>query len=84
MAADHHQHPAVRNILSEELVARSRKPGIMADAAMSIVTKPGWLATGQRFIDDDVLARDGVRDFEQYRVVPGDEELELDFWMNGN
>ncbi|MCG7631895.1 MULTISPECIES: SDR family oxidoreductase [Gordonia] len=75
---------AVRNILSEELVARSRKPSIMADAAMSIITKPAWLATGQCFIDDDVLARDGVRDFEQYRVVPGDEELELDFWMNWN
>ncbi|MCZ4533965.1 NAD(P)-dependent oxidoreductase [Gordonia terrae] len=75
---------AVRNILSEELVARSRKPSIMADAAMSIITKPAWLATGQCFIDDDVLARDGVRDFEQYRVVPGDQELELDFWMNWN
>ncbi|MFE0752211.1 SDR family oxidoreductase [Gordonia sp. NPDC058843] len=75
---------AVRNILSEELVARSRKPSIMADAAMSIITKPAWLATGQCFIDDDVLARDGVRDFDRYRVVPGDQELELDFWMNWN
>ncbi|SCC14029.1 MULTISPECIES: SDR family oxidoreductase [unclassified Gordonia (in: high G+C Gram-positive bacteria)] len=75
---------AVRNILSEELVARSRKPSIMADAAMSIITKPAWLATGQCFIDDDVLARDGVRDFAQYRVVPGDQELELDFWMTWN
>ncbi len=72
---------AVRNILSEELVACSRTPDIMADAAMSIITKPARLATGQCFIDDDVLARDGVDDFSRYRVVPGDEQLELDFWM---
>ncbi len=75
---------AVRNILSEELVARSRTPRIMADAAISIITKPSWLATGQCFIDDEVLARDGVRDFDDYRVAPGDQELELDFWMEWN
>ncbi|MCR8899483.1 MULTISPECIES: SDR family oxidoreductase [Gordonia] len=72
---------AVRNILSEELVARSRTPDIMADAAISIITKPSDLVTGQCFIDDEVLAGDGVTDFSGYRVVPGDVELELDFWM---
>ncbi|MET9199520.1 NAD(P)-dependent oxidoreductase [Gordonia sp. NPDC003585] len=73
---------AVRNILSESLIARSRTPDIMADAAMSIITKPASVATGQCFIDDEVLARDGVTDTAQYRVVPGDDELELDFWMD--
>ncbi|MGV9792731.1 SDR family oxidoreductase [Gordonia sp. NPDC003422] len=72
---------AVRNILSESLIARSRTPDIMADAAMSIITKPASVATGQCFIDDEVLARDGVTDTAKYRVVPGDDELELDFWM---
>ncbi|WP_044506842.1 SDR family oxidoreductase [Gordonia sp. KTR9] len=72
---------AVRNILGEKLVSRSRTPGIMADAAMSIITRPSSEATGNCFIDDEVLAADGIVDLSGYRVAPGEEELELDFWM---
>ena len=75
---------AVRNILSTELVDRSRTPEIMADAAMSIVTKPASHATGQCYIDDEVLRADGITDFDRYRVAPDSGELELDFWMTWN
>ncbi|NMO01330.1 NAD(P)-dependent oxidoreductase [Gordonia sp. TBRC 11910] len=72
---------AVRNILSNELVSRSRTVDIMGDAAMSIITKPSSAATGQCYIDDAVLAADGVTDFTAYQVSPSETDLELDFWM---
>lgn len=73
---------AVRNVLSEELVSRSRTVDIMADAALSVLSRPARSLTGRCLIDDEVLAADGVTDFARYRVADSDQELELDFWMD--
>jgi citronellol/citronellal dehydrogenase len=55
------------------LMERSRHATIMADAAYEILrTKPGEV-TGQFFIDEDVLRKAGVTDFEHYSVNPGSE-----------
>lgn len=51
--------------------ARCRKPEIMADAAHAILTRDSRGCTGNFFIDDAVLAEEGVGDFDQYNVVPG-------------
>jgi citronellol/citronellal dehydrogenase len=51
-----------------EMLRRSRKPEIMADAAYAIFNKPSRSFTGRFCIDDEVLADEGVMDFEQYRV----------------
>lgn len=77
---------AVRNILSSELVSHSRTVDIMADAAMSIITKPASAVSGRCFIDDEVLAADGVTDFSRYQVsaTATATDLELDFWMEWN
>ncbi|HEX7047156.1 MAG TPA: NAD(P)-dependent oxidoreductase [Gammaproteobacteria bacterium] len=48
-----------------------RKPEIMADAAHAILLRPSRVATGNFFIDDEVLKESGVDDFEQYAVEPG-------------
>ncbi len=74
---------AVSNVLGENLVSRSRTVDIMADAALSIISKPSSAATGQCFIDEEVLAADGVTDFAAYQVDPtvAQRDLELDFWM---
>ncbi|MGH3948987.1 MAG: SDR family oxidoreductase, partial [Pseudonocardiaceae bacterium] len=72
---------AIRNVVGAEMVSHSRTPAIMADAAHSIVTKPGSAATGQFLIDDEVLAADGVTDFSQYRVGDSEDDLQLDFWV---
>jgi citronellol/citronellal dehydrogenase len=72
---------AVRNVLSEELVSRSRSVDIMRDAAYSILTKPAGEVSGECFIDDEVLTADGVSDFSPYRTASSEGELELDFWM---
>lgn len=48
----------------------SRKPDIMADAAYSIITKRFDQYTGQFFIDDEILSREGITDFDQYLSDP--------------
>ena len=61
---------AVRNLLGGEAVAAmSRSPEIMADAAHAILTRPSREATGNFFIDEEVLRAAGVTDFSVY--APG-------------
>ena len=54
-----------------EMLRRSRKAEIMADAAHAIFTQPSRDYTGQFLVDDEVLAAQGVTDFAQYSVTPG-------------
>ena len=62
---------AIRNLLGgEEIVRRSRRPEILAEAAYRIFAKPARSFTGQFLIDDTFLAAEGIADFEQYRVEP--------------
>jgi citronellol/citronellal dehydrogenase len=61
---------AVRNILGgEAAMARSRRPEIVADAAHAILTRPARTTTGNFFIDDEVLAAEGVTDLSGYAYV---------------
>lgn len=55
----------------EAIMRASRKPSIMADAAHAILTRGSRAATGQFYIDEDVLRAVGVNDFEPYAVSPG-------------
>lgn len=55
----------------EAILRASRKPAIMADAAYAIVNRDSRKATGNFYIDEDVLRAEGVTDFEQYAVTPG-------------
>ncbi|MFP3939129.1 MAG: SDR family oxidoreductase [Thermoanaerobaculia bacterium] len=48
-----------------------RKPEILADAAHAILTRPSRECTGNFFIDDEVLAEEGVTDLDRYAVSPG-------------
>jgi citronellol/citronellal dehydrogenase len=54
-----------------QMMRRSRKPEIVADAAHVILNRPAHECTGQFFIDDSVLFDAGVRDFDTYSVEPG-------------
>jgi citronellol/citronellal dehydrogenase len=53
-----------------DMLRRSRKPEIVADAAHVILSGAARARTGQFLIDDTVLYEAGVRDFERYRVDP--------------
>lgn len=73
---------AVANLLGgQEMVARSRTPEIMADAAHAILTRDPRGCTGNFFIDDDVLAAEGITDFSAYGGPQ--DELELDLFLDG-
>jgi citronellol/citronellal dehydrogenase len=72
---------AVQNLLGgDEVVRRSRRPEIVADAAHAILTKPSREFTGNFCIDEQVLRAEGVEDFDVYAVEPG-MELIPDFFI---
>ncbi|MFQ5346655.1 MAG: SDR family oxidoreductase [Rhodothalassiaceae bacterium] len=72
---------AVANLLGgEEMVRRSRKPEILADAAHWILTRPAGETSGNFFIDEDVLREAGVSDFDRYAVDPSVEPMP-DFFL---
>ncbi len=63
---------AVLNLLGgEALMKMSRTPAIIADCVALILNKPAASCTGNMFIDEAVLAAEGITDLEQYAVVPG-------------
>ena len=43
----------------------------IADAAIAILLQKFSAATGQFYIDEDLLRDNGVTDFEQYALAPG-------------
>lgn len=63
---------AVQNLLGGEMLMNmSRKPDILADAAYYILQRASSSCTGNFFIDEEVLAAEGITDLSSYAVVPG-------------
>ncbi|MDX1502313.1 MAG: NAD(P)-dependent oxidoreductase [Thermoanaerobaculia bacterium] len=58
-----------------------REPEIVADAAVAILARPSRECTGNFFIDDEVLAEEGVTDFDRYAVDPS-QELLIDLFLD--
>ncbi len=72
---------AIKNLLGgEQLMQRSRKPEIMADAAHAILTRQCRECTGNFFVDDEVLRSIGITCLDEYSVVPG-VLLQPDFFV---
>lgn len=72
---------AVNNLLGgDELMQRSRTPEIMGDAAFFIVSRESKSCTGNFFIDEEVMAAEGITDLEKYAVNP-EMELMPDFFV---
>ena len=59
-----------------------RKPEILADAAYIIFNRPAAECTGNFFVDDEVLASEGITDLEKYSVTPGTKDFLLDFFLD--
>jgi citronellol/citronellal dehydrogenase len=73
---------AVQNLLGgDEAMARSRVPEIVADAAHAILARPSRECTGNFFIDEEVLAEEGVTDLDRYRADPEGDELATDLFL---
>ncbi len=66
-----------------DMMRNARKPSIMADAAAAILSRDFKTCTGNYFIDDAVLAEEGVTDFTAYKVDPtiDDRSLIPDFFI---
>jgi citronellol/citronellal dehydrogenase len=74
---------AVQNLLGgDEAMARSRKPEILADAAHAILVRDSRSATGNFYIDDEVLAEEGVTDLSGYTYGDG-SGLQTDIFLDG-
>ena len=72
---------AIKNLLGgEDMINRSRKPEIMADAAHFILTQLSREFTGNFCIDDEIMERAGVTDLTPYAVDPS-LELMADFFV---
>jgi len=73
---------AVQNLLGgEQAMNQARAPEIVADAAHVILTRPAGECTGNFFIDDEVLASDGITDLSGYQA--GEGEPLVDLFLDG-
>ena len=59
-----------------------RKPEILSDTAYIILNRDSKTTTGNFFIDDEVLASEGITDLEKYSVKPGTTDFLLDFFLD--
>ena len=72
---------AVQNLLGgDEVMKRSRRPSIMADAAYLLLTRNSRECTGNFFVDEEVLRAAGVTEFDGYSLTPG-SDLIPDFFV---
>jgi citronellol/citronellal dehydrogenase len=62
--------------------AACRTPEILADAAYVILNRESKDCTGNFFVDDEVLASEGITDLEKYSVKPGTTDFLLDFFLD--
>ena len=59
-----------------------RTPAILADCAYIIFNRPSTECTGNFFVDDELLASEGITDLEKYSVTPGTKDFLLDFFLD--
>ena len=62
--------------------AACRTPEILADSAYIILNRNSKECSGNFFVDDEVLAAEGITDLDKYAVVPGTKDFLLDFFLD--
>jgi citronellol/citronellal dehydrogenase len=60
----------------------ARMPEILADAAYAILRRDARRHTGNLYLDEDVLAAEGVSDLDRYAVVPGTRRFLPDLFLD--
>jgi citronellol/citronellal dehydrogenase len=71
---------AIVNLLGgQEMAVKSRSPMIMADAAVTILSRPPSERSGQTLLDVEVLAEAGITDYRDYG---GGQDPELDLFVD--
>jgi len=59
-----------------------RSTEIISDSAYIILNRDGKECSGNFFIDDEVLASEGITDLDKYAVVPGTKEFIKDLYVD--
>lgn len=59
-----------------------RNSEILSDTAYIILNRDAKTTTGNFFVDDEVLASEGITDLEKYSVKPGTTDFLLDFFLD--
>jgi citronellol/citronellal dehydrogenase len=59
-----------------------RTAEIMADCAHLILNRPSRECTGNFFIDDELLAAEGITDLDKYSVTPGNKQFIKDLFID--
>ena len=62
--------------------AACRTPEILSDSAYIILNRVSKECTGNFFVDDEVLASEGITDLDKYAVVPCTKDFLLDFFLD--
>ena len=74
---------AVNNLLGGEMLMKlSRTPEIIADSVFYILQKPADQCTGNCFVDEEVLAAEGITDLSGYAYVPGNTNFYNDLFVD--
>jgi citronellol/citronellal dehydrogenase len=65
------------------LLARSRTPEIVADAAIEILRTRDGSLTGRCLVDEDLLRERGIADFKKYAADPANaDSLQTDLYID--
>lgn len=73
---------AVQNLFGgDQMIQRSRKPDIVADAAYWILTQSPEKITGNLFLDENVLSKAGISNLDHYAINP-DMDLQNDLYVS--
>jgi citronellol/citronellal dehydrogenase len=59
-----------------------RTPAILADAAYAILNRDARKHTGHFYIDEEVLAAEGVTDLGKYAVLKGNNKFLPDLFVD--
>ena len=74
---------AVNNLLGGEMLMKlSRTPDILADCVWHILQKPANECSGNTFIDETVLAAEGITDLSAYAYIPGNINFYTDLFVD--
>jgi citronellol/citronellal dehydrogenase len=73
---------AVNNLLGGEMLMKmSRTPQIIADSVWYLLQRSSADCTGNFFIDEDLLAQEGITDLSNYAYVPGNTQFYPDLFV---
>jgi NAD(P)-dependent dehydrogenase (short-subunit alcohol dehydrogenase family) len=73
---------AITRLMGESASLHCRKPSIIADAAEWILAQPPSTCTGNLFLDEEVLKKAGITEWDKYCFGDNSEQLMPDLYVD--